>query len=187
MSFGLAPAFAEEPSVEVAGAAFAQWPTFGDIVPPEGTVLVLLSNGTQPQPASATIPDVVGQTEDQAKRTLGEASFQTQVVSGFNPAAKGAIFAQLPAASGTVAPGTPIVLAVSLGPLVDGRLVTVPDVTQMTALPAAAALVQAGLQAQQADVGGLSEPAGKVIGQLPPAGWSVPAGSIAIVSVATSK
>ena len=167
MSFGLAPAFAEGPSVEAAGTAFAQLPAFGDTVAQGGTVLVLLSNGHAPQPATTTIPDVVGKSEADARQALTAANLKSQSVSGLDAAVKGTVFAQLPAAGGKIAAATPIVLGVSLGPSADSRFVTVPAVTHVDGSAAAAALTQVGLRVQQADVAGLSEPAGKVAGQVP--------------------
>ena len=183
MSFGFAPAFAQSPSGEPKGVAIAQLPTSEDQAVPGTTVLVILSTGVAPKPASVAIPSVVGQTEAAATAALTKAQLTSQVLQGFNAAAMGSVFAQLPPSGGLVAPGTPVALAVSLGPVPNkGRDIVVPDVTRMDPPAAREAMLQAGLQVQQARVLSVQLSAGKVVGQIPPAGWTVPARSIAIVS-----
>jgi beta-lactam-binding protein with PASTA domain len=186
MSSGFVPVFAESPSQEAAGVAFSQLPSSLDSAALGTTVVVVVSNGHVPQPAALAVPSVVGKTHADATAALNSASLQWQSLSGFNAAPKDQVFAQLPPAGGQVAAETPVLLVVSLGTLPNaGQNVVIPDVTQMDFSAARDALLAAGLPVQQADVAGGQS--GKIVGQVPPAGWSVPAGTVVVVSVATAK
>jgi eukaryotic-like serine/threonine-protein kinase len=188
MSNGLNPVFAEGPSVEAKGVAVTQWPSAQETAVGGRTILVLMSNGQEPQPASVAIPSVVGKTEADAASALAKVGLSSQILRGYNDVEKDTVFAQIPPAGGQIAPKTPIILAVSLGwPPNPDRKIAVPDVAGMDSAAATEALVRAGFVVQQADVRSPELTAGKVVGQLPPAGWSVSAGSITIVSVAAKQ
>jgi beta-lactam-binding protein with PASTA domain len=186
MSVGFFPVFLTGPSQEAKGVAAAQWPTTSETATPWTPLIILMSDGTVPQPATIAIPDVVGSPEADAIAALKGVKLDSQIVSGFDKAPAGTVFRQIPPAGGQVAPGTPVALGVSLGLRPKG-IVAVPDVTGLTPEAAIKSLTAAGLMVQQAQIADTLTPADKVVGQTPKAGWSVPVGSIAIVSVSATK
>ena len=184
MSFGFDPVRAVAPSTDASGLAFEQAPVAGVEEVPGTPVLVVLSNGTAPKTASVKIPDVVGKTESDAAKALANVGLASQTIRTFADAAGGHVVRQLPQAGGTIGPGAPIALDVSLGPLPSGESeIAVPDLKNMDAATAVQALWRAGLFAEVAQVSDAKSAPDTVAGQVPPAAWMVPVATVAIVSV----
>jgi beta-lactam-binding protein with PASTA domain len=183
MNAGFSPAFVEGPSDLPVGIAVAQLPAFGGTARPGTTVLVMLSNGTTAKTASIRIPDVVGKSEAAAAEALQAAGLGSQVVRGFDAAPAGQVFSQLPSAGGLIGPDAPIALGLSLGPLPQTAEVAVPKLAGLTPEAAADALTTAGFRTQEARINDGTTPAGKVTGQVPPAGWLLRPGWTAIACV----
>jgi beta-lactam-binding protein with PASTA domain len=188
MNAGLMPVFLAAQSEDTKGLVLTQAPISSEPVQMNGVVLVALSTGVAPKTASIAIPDAIGMPEADAVKALKAAGLSSQIVLGPNAATpKGAVFRQIPQAGGLTGPDTPVALAVSLGPVPSGgATITVPDVKGMDAVTAIKALADAGLLAQQADIDDTQTPPGKVAAQVPSVGWTVPSGSVVIISVATA-
>jgi beta-lactam-binding protein with PASTA domain len=110
---GLEPATYEEYDEEVpAGAVYGQAPDPGTKVEPGSKVVVGVSKG--PAPASAVVPDVVGQSEADATKAIGDAGLKPEVFRAYDDTvAKGVVTRQSPSASAEVVPGTTVGLLVS--------------------------------------------------------------------------
>lgn len=102
------------------------------------TVQVVLSQGPNPQP----VPDLTGQTFDEATATLAAAGFGiTKGDDVFSPSvAAGMVAEQDPAVGGSVQPGDPVTVKLSKGP----ELVALPDPTGLNHEGLLAALQSAG-------------------------------------------
>ncbi len=133
-------------------------------------VLLVSSGG-----ASVTVPDVTGQTQDQATATLQGAGL---VVGGIEQVADagfaaGTVTAQDPAAGAGADEGSGVKLTVSSGP----GTVEVPNVMGLDVEEARQALAGAGLSSETEEEYDLRAPAGQVMGQLPAPGEQAEPGS----------
>lgn len=96
-------------------------------------------------PTTATVPDLVGLSEDAATAKLTDALYLAQPVDIFDDATeKGTVIAQLPGAGAEWMTGRPVAIAVAAGPD-DGSGVAVPDVSGDSPVSALDALAKVGL------------------------------------------
>jgi RHS repeat-associated protein len=158
--------------VQHAGLVIRQTPAAGDAVP-EGTSINLT---IVKAPAAVTVPNVVGQTEANAKAALIAATLLVGTITQENsdtvPA--GNVISQTPTAGTSVPELTVVNLVVSKGPP-PPQTVTVPNLVGLTQAAATQALTTATLKAGTiTQASSPTVPAGNVISQTPVAGASVP-------------
>ncbi|MFN0088872.1 MAG: PASTA domain-containing protein [Acidimicrobiales bacterium] len=142
---GLVPSVSREASATVPpGVVISQSPAAGAPLSGGATVAIVVSTGR----VTVTVPNVVGQTEDQALAALKGVNLVGSVaVREANRAPAGTVFAQTPAGGATADPGATVQLSVSLGP---GA--TVPSVVKELHGPALEILRIAGFTNVQAVV-----------------------------------
>jgi serine/threonine-protein kinase len=143
-------------------------PAANQTAPVTFEISVLVGSG----PASVNLPDVSGQTEDQAKATLGAAGF-TNVISTpvDSPKPAGGILGSSPPAGQSVPKDTVVQLQVS-----KGNQFLMPDLTGMVwadAEPQLRALGWTGILVKGADVAGSDQARNRVVYQSPSAGAGV--------------
>jgi serine/threonine-protein kinase len=172
----------EEFSPDVAvGIVISTNPAAGQSIPRDATVIVIVSKGPEP----VAVPDLTGDSVDQARSTL-EGHGLNLVVSSNTievPASSGLIGLvadQDPNSGTTVKSGTDV--TVFLGVI---RKVTVPDVTTMTSNDATATIQAAGLNADITGSTITNDPAlvDIVASQDPAAGATAEEGSIVQLNV----
>lgn len=157
------------------GIVFAQTPGAGRTVPEGATVTIHVSEG----PDTATVPDLVGRTEEQAVELLEEVELESdaeEVFSEEQPA--GNVVAQDPAADEEVDRGSTVRIEVSQG---SGR-VEVPDVVGLLVGDAEAALAEQDLEANVVQVPS-REPEGTVVAQNPGGGGEATRGDTVRLNV----
>jgi len=184
---GLAPSFVNQANAAPKGQAFDQQPASGESVDPETVVLVAISTGAapDPEPSTVAVPAVIGKTQADAEKALTDAKLTSQAVQSYSPTvAKGKVMQQWPPAGNKVAPGTPVALVVSMGPKPTSGTATVPDVKGMDADGATQALADADLVAQVVQIDDPAATPNVVLGQLPAASSTVPAGSTVLIGIA---
>ena len=162
------------------GDVIAQNPAAGTSVASGSSINLAISKGVAP----VSVPNVAGMTQANAESAITGLGLSVGTVTQANhtgiPA--GSVISQDPAALTSVAPGTPVDLVVSLGPV----MVPVPDVVRNEQADAEAAILAADLT-----VGAITtEPsdliaAGYVISQEPEAAESAPEGSAVNLVVAS--
>src|SRR5829696_6020233 len=92
---GLVPDVQRKPSAEAEeGFVFEQTPSFGEKVDPGATVQIVVSTG----PPQTEIPDVVGETRDDAVAALARANLEAGIHEVFSKEDPGTVVAQDPAA-----------------------------------------------------------------------------------------
>lgn len=130
---------------------------------------------------TATIPNVVGLTQQQAQVMLENAGFDVaDITQQRGNAPRGQVLATSPGAGQTLPIPSSIALTVSGGP----ASVVVPDLLGLTLPEARSTLDQLGLTLAPARVDSAAlEPPNTVTGQTPNAGNSVPAGSVVRVTI----
>lgn len=141
-------------------------PTTGSDTAVNTTVVVFVGTG----PKEVTIPDLVGQTEDQARKTLEQMGLDMVAVQGDSERPAGQVVSSSPGAGETVEAGSVVQVTVSRG-----NQFVVPDLRGKTPDQARAALKSAGwedntLTTTQRAVGLNSPLDGKVVSQSPAAG-----------------
>jgi len=139
-------------------------PAANSTAPVTFEISVLVGSG----PASVNVPDVSGQTEDQAKATLAAAGF-TNVISAPVDSQKpvGGILGSSPPAGQSVPKDTVVQLQVS-----KGNQFVMPDLTGMVwtdAEPQLRALGWTGILVKGADVPGSDQARNRIVYQSPPA------------------
>jgi beta-lactam-binding protein with PASTA domain len=166
---------ANSPTVPI-GNVISQNPAAGTIRNFGSSVNIVVALG-------ALVPNVVGASQTAGTNTLTAAGLTVgSVTQQNNAAAAGTIISQSPASGTTVQPGSPVALAVSLGP----ALRTVPNVVNLTQAAATTAIQNAGLT-----LGAVTTAAsativkGNVISSNPIAGASVAPGSAVAIVVST--
>jgi hypothetical protein len=99
-----------------AGSVISQNPLAGASVAPGTAVALVVSIG----PANVTVPDVVGQTQAAATTAIEGAGLLVGPITMTNSATvpAGSVISQNPSAGVSVAPGSEVLLTVSLGPVV---------------------------------------------------------------------
>jgi eukaryotic-like serine/threonine-protein kinase len=157
------PRFAFSPDVPE-GSVISQTPADGQ-APQGSTIELVVSNGPPPRP----VPDVVGQTQADAERTLSEAGFVVVVGDErfSNAVARGKVLRQSPAPPQKLQPGATISLVVSLGP----RTFPCPDFNGLSRAAAQALADGYGLKATFVNV--TPTPGSIVLNQSVAAGSSI--------------
>jgi len=180
-------AAALEPGVvrEVPGAregeVVAQSPAAGAEVRQGSKVDLTVSRGQAP-PNMAVVPNVVGMKRGPAEVAIQKAGLEVGTVTEVPGREPNEVVFQTPPPLSHVPAGTKVNISV-VRPHAEPALVAVPNVVGMTQPQAAAALRNAGLAVGTVrEVPGARE--GEVVGQSPPAGSQVPAGSKVDLSVA---
>ena len=172
---GLEPNVIREANPDAeAGFVFKQDPAFGEKANPGDTVDIYVSTG----PPQTEVPDVIGQTRDEAVAALARADLEAKIVEVFSEKDPGTVTGQSPAAGEMVKVGTRVQINVSRGV----RPLTVPDVRGQPYESAASALQGAGFKVARRNVDS-TEPEGTVVDQQPSAGNTAPAGSTITLSV----
>ena len=123
------------------GQVTATDPSAGQSVPKGSTVRVNVMSG----PALGTVPNVIGDTVQQATTALQSAGFNYKLTYVQSDATQGQIVHQTPGPGSSEAKGTTVDLQVSNGP----PMVTVPDVVGYTSQQAVQTLEAAGFLVSQ--------------------------------------
>lgn len=157
----------------------SQNPAAGDEVR-EGTVVeVRVSAG----PGTTAVPDVAGNSQDDAQQALRDAGFKTKVGTAFSDSVpEGDVISTSPPAGRQATKGRTITLTVSRG----REGVTVPGVVGNTSSAASDALKAVGLSSSLQERES-AEPPGTVLEQNPAAGATVPPGSAITLVVAKER
>ena len=162
------------------GSVLSQSPLQGQYARPGAPVEVVLSRG----PEVHTLPDVAGLSERQAGIVLERLGYAVEIERREDPIAAGrAIETRPPAGTELAVPGD-LVLVVSEG----APVVVVPDMRGMHIDDAVAILGEAGL-----DLGSISfdpnsrQAPGRIVGQYPPADYSLRAGDPVELRVAGDR
>jgi eukaryotic-like serine/threonine-protein kinase len=159
-----------------AGRVISQSPSAGAFLDDGGTVRLVVSRGPPP----VVVPDVAGQSEQQATLVLAGAGFAVDVKREHDEdIAAGLALRTDPAANAKHAPETTIALIVSDGP----RPVAVPDTAGKSYEEAVAALQGKRFGATRVDDFSDTVPAGAVVGTDPRAGQLAPRDSQVVVHV----
>jgi beta-lactam-binding protein with PASTA domain len=196
----LVPLVVNVPSPQARGIVVAQRPLAGKRVPQGSKVQLNVSRG-QPAPTTTTtgaspppppppagaatrsVPDVKGQRQEAAQRTLNGAGFKAGVVYVPSDDPQGTVVSQSPAGGLTRPTGTRIQLNVSLGPS-PGTQKVVPEVVGLDPQTARARLSSAGFNVQTLSqkVSSRSQN-GKVVDEQPAGGRRAPARSTVTIYV----
>jgi eukaryotic-like serine/threonine-protein kinase len=172
---GLEPNVIRKANAKVeAGFVFAQSPTFGEKVDEGTAVDIQVSTG----PPQTEVPDVVGETRDDAVIALTRADLEAKVVGLFSDKPENTVTAQSPQPGQTVDAGTRVRINVSKGV----QPVGVPPVVGDPYDNAASKLEGAGFKVSRRDVEA-PDPAGIVVSQSPAANTLVRPGSTITLSV----
>jgi serine/threonine-protein kinase len=172
---GLEPNVIREANADVeAGFVIKQEPTFGTKVDSGDTVDIWVSTG----PPQTEVPDVIGQSRDEAVAALARADLEAKTVEVFSEKEPGTVTGQSPAAGEMVKVGTRVQINISRGV----KPLSIPDVRGQPYESAASALQGAGFKVARRNVDS-TEPAGTVVDQQPSAGGTAPAGSTITLSV----
>jgi serine/threonine-protein kinase len=129
------------------------------------------------------VPNVVGQTQAQATRTLQDAGLVPQITTGVStPQQKGQVISTDPAAGFGLKKGASVSVVVGAGP----AQITLDDYKGQQYQDAATQLRSKGLRPARNDVNNAA-PAGQVISSNPPANSRVTAGALITLNVSTGK
>ena len=170
----------EEPSDTIeAGRVLSQNPGPGTKADKAATVKIAVSTGVE----KIDVPDVVGQTQEEAVNALTAAGLKTKITTAEDPnAAEGTVASQQPAAGEKVLKDAEITITVSKG---KGEEI-VPDVEGQSLAAAQQALQDAGFRiGGPKKVASSTVPAGDVISTDPAGGSSVKKGSVVTITVST--
>lgn len=189
----LKPTITQEASTVVpVGRAVRTDPPAGKDVA-SGSSVVLFVNGTA---SAATIPSVIGQTQQQATTTLTQLGLTPSFTQVADAAPAGTVVQQTPAPGSPAAPGTTVTVSVSTGqsgsthtqtqtlPGSPGAAVQVPGVVGQTVDAATTALTQAGLSVGAVTRQQSTAQPGTVLAQQPAAGAQANRGSQVALIVA---
>ncbi|MBI5230849.1 MAG: PASTA domain-containing protein [Coriobacteriales bacterium] len=166
------------------GKVMSQAPDAGQQVPAGTSIGLTISQG----PKAAAVPNVVGETEADAKSALEDAGLAEKVVSNYNSSVpKGQVYSQTPSNGTLVAPGTSVSIHVSKGAPPAPETVTVPNVIGDTQSQATSTLQGLGFKVSVSQIA--SGTAGEVVGQAPQADAKEPKRSTVsiVVSVGGSQ
>lgn len=157
-----------------------QVPAPGRVIKAGRSVRVVLSRGAERHP----VPDVTGQSLEEARIQLGEAGVQGQVAARVHSGPAGQVVAQAAEPGTRLLKGTVLGLVVSDGPR--PVLLRMPSVEGLLLEKAIVALDEVGLRVARVEEakGGDAERRGRIVAQEPPAGSPVVKGSGVVVSVA---
>jgi serine/threonine-protein kinase len=169
---------AMEASEEPEGNVTAQDPTAGSEVDEGSTVTLTVSAG----PETVTVPDVVGQTQQEAETTLRDEGFVVVAQQEESEdVEEGRVIRQDPAGNSEAAPESTVTIVVSSGQ----GTVQVRDVAGRPEGEATTILRDAGFTVQRADEASNDVPEGTVIRSEPGAGAEVQPGSTVTIFVST--
>ena len=158
-----------------AGKVVNQSPAAGSLLTKGNTVTLQVANNL------VTLPNVVGQTFEQAQQTLATLGVQvTRMDTPTTSQAPDTVLAMTPGPNTKVARGSGVTLTVSQAPQV-----SVPAVTGQDQVTASNTITQAGLQPAIVGQNSATVPAGKVIATNPAAGTMVAKGSTVQLFVST--
>lgn len=164
--------YAETPDVRVV----KQRPAAGSGIVEGGEVSVTLGAG------EATVPNVVGLTQEKASAALKEAGLSMATVQSTpSDVPEGQVTSQAPEAGAKVKSGSQVTLTVSAGI----ETPAVPDVAGKTETAATKTLSKAGFNVKVVQAASATVPAGKVIRQEPTAGVKANKGSTVAITVST--
>jgi beta-lactam-binding protein with PASTA domain len=156
-----------------------QDPSAGSEVKEGSTVVVTVSGGR----GTTAVPDVVGQSRDDAEQALTDAGFTPKVVEAFSDdVEQGNVISVSPAAGQQATKGRTVTLTVSKGP----QGVPLPNLVGTSQADAEAQLQQLGLSADVSEVES-SEAPGTVLKQSPGANTPVTKGSTVQLQVAKAR
>jgi eukaryotic-like serine/threonine-protein kinase len=162
------------------GDVFAQDPAPGTKINKGDTVKLRISAGR----GEVKVPDVTGQTLDDAQSRLADAGFQYRVIQETsNSVDAGKVTRTDPAAGSLAQKGTEVKLYVSAGK----EQVVIPDVSGQDQVDASNALGAKSLTVEKVSQPSDTVESGKVIGTNPAAGQSVPKGSKIQLIVSSGK
>jgi serine/threonine-protein kinase len=156
------------------GFVYEQSPDFGQKVDAGTTVDVFVSKG----PPQTTVPEVVGESRDDAVAALARADLEPRIVEVFSEEEPGTVVGQDPAAGKRVETGTRVRINVSRG----ARPLVVPPVVGEPYETAASTLDAAGFNVQRRNVES-TEPEGTVVGQNPAANTEAAPGATVTLNV----
>ena len=156
------------------GFVYDQSPDFGEKVDSGSTVDIFVSRG----PPQTTVPEVVGESRDDAVAALARADLQPRIVEVFSAEEPGTVVAQDPAAGTKVETGTRVRINVSRGE----RPLVVPPVVGQPFESARSTLQAAGFNVVRRNVES-TEPEGTVVGQNPAANTEAPPGATVTLNV----
>ena len=170
------------------GDVIDQEPVGGSEIAISSSVIILVSQGTQPKPPAPTtiqVPEVGGMTEANAKKALSDAGLKAESTSVYSDTVvSGSVVGQFPSAGTSVLAGSAVGIAVSQGqPASDA--IEVSDFIGMSSADAVAAIEAIGLKPialESTTPDGQAE--GTVFAQLPEAGAKVERGSPVLILVA---
>lgn len=152
-------------------------PEAGETIARGETVTLLISEG----PEAVEVPDVVGDSFEDAEAELEEAGFEVaRENQETDEAEPDTVLEQSPAAGEEAEPGTEITLTVAIAP----ETVEVPDVVGQDYDAAVDILAEAGFTATRVDQTDTSRPENQVIAQNPTAGTGVPEPGVVELTVA---
>jgi serine/threonine-protein kinase len=172
---GLEPNVVREANADVeAGFVFAQDPAFGEKREKGTAVTINVSTG----PPQTEVPDVVGETRDDAVAALTRAELQAKVVPVYSDKAENTVTAQAPQAGEKVKVGTRVRINVSKGV----QPVGVPPVVGQPYDNAASTLEAAGFKVVRRNVPS-NQPADTVVAQSPAANTLARPGSTITLNV----
>ncbi len=157
---GLVPQVRKRPNENVeVGRVFDQDPAAGTRVDKESTVAIFVSSGV----AKTTVPDVVGESRDDAVAMLTAANLEVSVSEVYSEQAVGTVTGQNPGAGTRLAEGETVFINVSRGI----KQVAVPGVVGQSLDAAIAAIEDAGFTAGSPVFQNAERPENTVIAQDP--------------------
>ena len=157
-----------------AGVVFDQDPEPGERIERGNFVTITVSTG----PSKVRVPDVLGETRDQAVSELTQAGLKPNVVPINSLKSVNTVLATAPKPGTEVIVGTAVRVNVSSGP----KPITVPNVIGMPFESAESTLQGAGFAVRREDVDD-TDPEGVVVGQNPAAGTQQGNGSVITLQV----
>src|SRR5262245_38805861 len=160
---GIVPEVQKRPNENVQdGYVFDQDPGAGTEVDKDSTVVVFVSSGK----AKTTVPEVVGQTRDEAVAALTAANLKVSVVEVFSEQEPGIVTGQSPGAGTRLVEGETVRINVSKGV----QLIAVPSVVGSSLDNAVAEIEDAGFTAGSPVFQNSDRPENTVISQNPAGG-----------------
>jgi len=173
---GLTPQVRKRPNENVeVGRVFDQDPAAGTRVDKESTVVIFVSSGK----AKTTVPDVRGQTRDEAVAALTAAQLEVSVVEVYSEQEPGIVTGQFPGPGTRLVIGETVRINVSRGV----QQVSVPSVIGETLDAAVAAIEDAGFTAGSPVFENSDQPENTVLAQDPAGGSLQRPGTTIVLTV----
>jgi serine/threonine-protein kinase len=156
---------------------FGQDPGAGEKADKGSTVVIRVSQG----PPQKVVPDVIGDSEKDAKKALKEEGFKVKASKEFSETVpEGSVIRTIPGAGEKADAGTEVTIVVSKGT----QPVAVPNVVGQSREPATSSLTSAGFEVDVTEQESTDVDPGDVISQNPTAGTSAGRGSTVTITVA---